>query len=76
MYRIEENFYELATFNRILELVRERPINQVPENYDGKRCSYGEARQYLTQESELTNLILSKFPYKNNYRRKVSILTL
>ena len=33
MYRIEDNFYDTATFNRILELVRERPINQVPENY-------------------------------------------
>ena len=73
MYKIEDNFYDTLTFNRILELVRERPLNQVPENYDGKRCSYGEARQYLTQESELTDLILSKFPYKNDYRRKIEI---
>jgi len=73
MYKVTDDFYTLAVFNRILELVRECPINQVPENYDGKRCSYGEARQYLTQESELTNLILSKFPYKNDYRRKIEI---
>ena len=65
--------YDTATFNRILELVRERPINQVPENYDGKRRSYGEARQYLTEDSELGDLILSKFPYKNDYRRKIEI---
>ena len=73
MYRIEDNFYDTATFNRILELVRERPINQVPENYDGKRRSYGEARQYLTEDSELGDLILSKFPYKKDYRRKIEI---
>ena len=73
MYRIEDNFYDTATFNRILELVRERPINQVPENYDGKRCSYGETRQYLTEDSILADLILSKFPYKKDYRRKIEI---
>ena len=73
MYRIEDNFYDTATFNRILELVRERPINQVPEKYDGKRCSYGETRQYLTEDSILADLILSKFPYKKDYRRKIEI---
>ena len=73
MYNIIDDFYTLVVFNRILDLDREFPINQVPENYDGKRCSYGKARQYLTQESELANLILSKFPYKNDYRRKIEI---
>ena len=63
MYKIIDDFYTLVVFNRILDLVREFPINQVPENYDGKRCSYGKARHYLTQESELANHILSKFPY-------------
>jgi hypothetical protein len=73
MYKVTDDFYTLAVFNRILELVRECPINQVPENYDGKRCSYGKVRQYLTEDSELVDLILSKFPYKNDYRRKIEI---
>ena len=73
MYRIEDNFYDTTIFNRILELVRERPINQIPEKYDGKRCSYGETRQYLTEDSILADLILSKFPYKKDYRRKIEI---
>ena len=41
MYKIIDDFYTLVVFNRILDLVREFPINQVPENYDGKRYSYG-----------------------------------
>tara|TARA_B100000809_G_C15138818_1_gene531953 strand:- start:246 stop:845 length:600 start_codon:yes stop_codon:yes gene_type:complete len=73
MYKIEDNFYPYHTFQLILNLIRERPDNQVPENYDGKRISYGEARQYLTEDSELLDLILSKFPYKKDYRRKIEI---
>ena len=73
MYRVEDNFYDFPIFLEILNLIKDRPLNQIPEKYDGKRCSYGETRQYLTEDSVLADLILSKFPYKKDYRRKIEI---
>lgn len=73
MYRIVDEFYSSKIFNKILEAVKQLPLNRVPDNYDGKRCSYGETRQYLTEDSDLGELILSRFPYKKDYRRKIEI---
>ena len=73
MYTVEDNFYDFPIFLGILDLIKDKPFNQVPKKYDGKRCSYGETRQYLTEDSVLADLILSKFPYKNDYRRKIEI---
>ena len=73
MYHIEDNFYPFDIFNKILHIVKQYPINHVPEKYDGKRCSYGVARQYLTSESTLSSLILSNFPHIPQYKRKIEI---
>ena len=73
MYHIEDNFYPFEIFNNILHIVKQYPINHVPEKYDGKRCSYGVARQNLTSESTLSSLILSNFPHIPQYKRKIEI---
>ena len=34
MYHIEDNFYPFEIFNNILHIVKQYPINHVPEKYD------------------------------------------
>lgn len=72
MYRIEDNFYPQETFDRILELVKTKPDNVLPENYNGKRSEF-KNRTFLTEPEELSDLILSKFPFKENFRRRIEV---
>ena len=73
MYKIIDNFYPIQIFNKILDEVKQMPLNIVPEGYDGKRCSYGSQRKYLTSKSELSKLILSNFKYEQNLKRRIEI---
>ena len=73
MYKVTDNFYDYPIFLEILNLVKDKPFNELPENYDGKRCSYGKSRQQLTKDSILTEHILTQFPYKEKYKRRIEI---
>ena len=72
MFRIEDNFYSPQVFDRILELAKTKPDNELPPDYTGKRSEF-KNRTFLTQPDELSDLVLSKFPFKSNYRRRIEV---
>ena len=73
MYKIEDSYYPKEIFNNILKKVKQYPLNLVPEFYNGKRVAYGKARQYLTERSDLSDLVLTNLPFKKSLKRIIEV---